>query len=79
MSEGSVDGSAADLHGGDRVQDPDSTLEWLKVRVFIGEHAESPLVDTKADTGVNVFFRRLEPSIAGGLRDRNCEHKQLGE
>lgn len=79
MGEGSVDGGAADLHGGDGVQDLDSTLEWLKIWVLIGKHTESPLTDTKTDTGVNVFFCGLEPSITGGLRDQNCEHKKLGE
>lgn len=58
---------AADLHGGDRVQDLDSTLEWLEIRVLIREHTESALVDTKADTRMNVLFCGLEPSITRGL------------
>jgi hypothetical protein len=67
MSEGSVNCSAADFHGGDRVQDPDSTLERLEVRVLIREHSESALVNTKADTRMNVLLCGLEPSITRRL------------
>ena len=70
MGESSVDSCATDFHGSDGVQDLDSTLERLEVRVLVREHAKSALVDTKADPRVNIFFCRLEPGIVGGLWDR---------
>ena len=72
MGESSVDSCATDFHGSDGVQDLDSTLERLEVRVLVREHAKSALVDTKADPRVNIFFCRLEPGIAGGLWDQSC-------
>lgn len=70
MGEGSVNGSATNFHGGDRVQDLDGTLERFEIRVLVREHAESALVDAKTNTRVNVLLRGLEPSIAGSLCDR---------
>ena len=64
-----MNSSAADFHSSDRVQDFDSTLERLKIRVFIREHAESALADAKANARVNVLFCGLEPSITGSLGD----------
>lgn len=67
MGKSSVDSGTANFHGGDRVQDFDSTLERLKIWVLIREHAKSALGDTKADTRMDVLFCGLEPSIAGSL------------
>ena len=65
--EGGVNGDASDFHGGGRVQDLDGTFKRLEVRVLIGEHAKTSLVDAKANTRVDVLFCGLEPSITGGL------------
>ena len=70
--------SAANLHGGNRVQYPDSTLKWLEIRILVRKYAKSALVDAKANTGMNVLFCRLEPSITRSLCDRKCEYRQPG-
>ena len=77
MCKGSVNGSTADFHGSNRVQDLDSTLERLKVRILVWKHAKSAMVDAEANARMNVLFRGLEPSITGSLCGRNCEYKQL--
>lgn len=76
MCEGSVNGSTADFHGSNRVQDLDSTLKRLEVRILVWKYAKSAMVDAEANARMNVLFRGLEPSITGSLRDRNCEYKQ---
>ena len=65
-----MDSSAADFHGSDRVQDPDSTLKRLEIRVLVREHAESALVDAKTNARMDVLFCGLEPSITGSLRSK---------
>lgn len=70
MSEGGVNGSAADFHGGDGVEDPDSTFKRLEIRVLVREHAESAMVDAKANARVNVLLCRFEPGITGSLRSK---------
>ena len=69
MGEGSMNGSAADFHSGDGVQDFDSTLERLKIWVLIRKNPESPLADAKANARVNILFCGFEPSIARSLSD----------
>ena len=66
-AECSVDGGAANLDRDDGVQCAHGSLEGLQMRVLIGEDTEETVVDTKADAGVDVLFRGLEPSITLGL------------
>ena len=64
-----MNGSAANFHGGDRVEDPDGPLKRLEIWVLIREHSESSLVDAKTNARMNVLLCGLEPSITGGLYD----------
>jgi hypothetical protein len=64
--------SRANLNGNDRVEETTCRLEWLEEMVLVWEHAEDVGLDAKADTTMDVFLLRLEPSI--GLRlNGSCE------
>ena len=65
-----MNSGAADLHGSDGIQDPNGTLKRLEIRILVREHAESALVDAKTNTGMNVLFCGLEPSITGSLQSK---------
>ena len=58
-----MNGSAADFHGSDRVQDLDNMLKRFEIRVLVREYSESPLVDAKTNTRMDVLLCGLEPSI----------------
>ena len=73
-----MDGSTADFHSGHWIQYPDSTLERLEIRVLVREDAKSALVDAKTNAGMDVLFRGLEPSIAGGLGNGIREYGRSG-
>lgn len=61
---------ATQLDGDDGVEDADSGLEWLKEAVLVREDAILPILDTKADTSVDILNGWLQPSVALGLKMR---------
>ena len=63
-----MDGGTPYLDSNNRVENTDRLLEGLKMRILVREYAEEAIVDTKAEAGVDVLFRGLEPSITLGLR-----------
>ena len=65
-----MDGGTANLDGNNGVKDPDGRLERLEVLVLVREHAEVPIVHSKADTSVDILLGRLEPRISLGLDER---------
>jgi len=65
-----VDRGATQLDGDDGVEGADSGLERLKEAVLVREHAILPILDTKADTSVDILHRRLQPSVALRLKMR---------
>ena len=65
----SMDRRAPDLDRHDGVQHPYRGLERLEVAVLVGEDAEETVVNPEANTGVDVFLRRLEPSITLRLEE----------
>ena len=58
---------AADLDGDDGVEDADGGLEGLQVLVLVWEHTEVVVVHSKADAGMDILLRGLEPGVALGL------------
>jgi hypothetical protein len=69
-AEGNVDRGASHLDCDDRVKSADSSLERFEMAVLIREYAILPSLDTEAHAGVDVFCRRLEPSVALRLQNR---------
>ena len=77
-SEGSMDCSAPDLDGDDRVEASDSGLEGLQGRILVRKDAEVRdgvvnVRDAKSDAGGDVLLVGAEPGIALGLAEEPVE------
>lgn len=55
------------LDSNERIESADRELERLEEAILVREHTELARRDTKADAGMYVLGRRLEPSIPLGL------------
>ena len=65
-----MDRSATQLDSDDGVEAADSGLERLEEAVLVREHAILPILDTKADTSVDILNGRLQPSVTLCLKMR---------
>ena len=64
-----MDSGAPNFDGDDRVQSAYGSLKGFEVRILVGEDAKETVVNPEANTGVDVFLRRLEPSITLRLEE----------
>ena len=63
-----MNGSAANLDRDDGVEDTDGGLEGLQVLVLVREHPEVVVINSEADTRVDILLRGLEPCIPLSLQ-----------
>jgi hypothetical protein len=72
-----VDCGATQLDSDDGVEGADSGLKRFKEAVLVREDAILPILDTKADTSVDILYRRLQPSVALRLKMRDERRRKL--